>query len=110
MTREMRTPGWVKEARVPDRDVVLFLEKHTCLTTVHAAHVPLGFLRLNDRKRDDIKLSVIKTHSIAVGPWARPPVPLPGLSQASHSPFSVHIRSCCHTATKTSSSTVKMTL
>ena len=49
----MCTPGWVKEARVPDSDVVLFPEKHTCLTTVCAAHIPSGFLSLDIRKRDD---------------------------------------------------------
>ena len=29
-----------------------FPEKQTCLTTVYAAHVPLGFLFLNDRNRE----------------------------------------------------------
>ena len=33
----------------------------------------------------------------------------PALSQASHSPFSVHIRPCCRTATETYSSMVEMT-
>ena len=41
---------------LPDSDVV-FPEKHTCFTMVYAVHVPWGFLRLNDTKRDDIKLS-----------------------------------------------------
>ena len=53
----MCTSGWVKEARVPDSDVVLFPQKHPCLTTVCAAHVHSGFLCLDDRKRDDVKLS-----------------------------------------------------
>ena len=34
------------------------------------------------------------------GAWARPPVLTPALSQTCHSPFSVHIRPCCRTATK----------
>ena len=59
-----------------------FLKKHTSLTTVYAAHVPLGFLCLNGRKRDNIKLFKIKSHSIAVGLWARPPVLSPALSRA----------------------------
>ena len=79
----MCTPGRVKEARIPDND------EKTCLTTVCAAYVLLGFLCLNDRKRDDIKLSKIGNHGIVVELWARPPVLLPALSQASHSPFSV---------------------
>ena len=40
--------------------------------------------------------------------WRRPPVLLPALSQASHSPFCVHIHPCCRTATKTSSSIVEI--
>ena len=63
MTTEMCTPGWAKdarvpdsEARVPDSDVVLFPQKHPCLPTVYAAHVSSGFLCLDDRKRDDNKL------------------------------------------------------
>ena len=63
MTTEMCTPGWAKDARVPDSearvsdsDVVLFPQKHPCLPTVCAAHVPSGFLCVDDRKRDDNKL------------------------------------------------------
>ena len=52
ITRKMCTPGWVKEARVPDSDVVLFQQKHHCPTTVNEAHVPSRFLRLDDRKRE----------------------------------------------------------
>ena len=54
MTSEMRTPGWVKEARIPDSD------EKTCLMTVYAAHIPSVFLSLDDRKRDNIKLSTMK--------------------------------------------------
>ena len=39
---------------------------------VYAAHVPLRFLCLNDRKRRHLTFQ--KKHSIAVGLWARPPV------------------------------------
>ena len=86
----MCTQGWVKETRVPDSDVVLFPQKHTCLTTVYAAHVPSGFLCLDDRKRDDIKRfsKEKQNHSIAVGPWARPPELFPALWHASRSHFS----------------------
>ena len=33
-----------------------FPRKHPCLITVYATHVPSGFLCLDDRKREDIKL------------------------------------------------------
>ena len=63
---EMCTPSWVKEARVPESDVVLFPQIHTCLTTVNAAHIPLGFLSLNDRKRDDSICGAVGTSTNAV--------------------------------------------
>ena len=63
-----------------------FRKKQTCLTTVYAAHVPSGFLCLNDKKTDDIKL--FKNHSIAVGLWARPPC----CCLRFHKPVSVHPR------------------
>ena len=66
-TKEMRTPGWVKEARIPDSD------EKTCLTTVYAAHVPSGFLSLDDRKRETTS-SYSNEKSIAVEPVARPPM------------------------------------
>ena len=43
-----------------------FPQKHTCLTTVYAAHVPLGCQCLNVRKRDNITILKRKYHSIAV--------------------------------------------
>ena len=49
-------------------------QQQTCLTTVHAFHVSLGFLRFNDWKRRHQTISQKKKHSIAVGLWARPPV------------------------------------
>ena len=81
ITREMCTPGWDKEARVPDSDVVLFQQEHPCLTTVYAAHVPSRFLYLDDRKRETTSSysKEKQTNSIAVRPWARPPVLLPML-------------------------------
>ena len=49
---------WSKKARIPVRD------EKTCLRTVSAAHVNSAFLCLDDRKRDDIKLSKRKkTHT-----------------------------------------------
>ena len=106
----MCTPGWVKEAKVPDSDVVLFPQKHPCLTTAYAAHVPSRLLCLDDVKRETTSsFQQKKNHSIAVGPWARPFVLSHALSQASHSPFSVYIHTCCRTVTKTSSSTVEVT-
>ena len=89
ITREMCTPGSVKEARIPNSDVILFQRKNPSLTTVYAARVPSRFVCLDDRKRDNIKLSQ-KKHIIAVGLWARPTVLLPALSQASYSPFCAH--------------------
>ena len=55
----MRTPGWIKEARIPDSDVVFLPRKHPCIIT----HVPSGFLCLDDRKRDDIKLFKTKKNT-----------------------------------------------
>ena len=43
VARMMSTPGRVKDPRQLRR--FFFPEKQTCLTTVHAAHVPSGFLR-----------------------------------------------------------------
>ena len=53
--------------------------KKTCLMMVSAAHVTSGFLCLDDRKRDDTKPFKRNKNSIAVGPWARPPVQSPVL-------------------------------
>ena len=91
ITREMCTPGWIKEAMIPDSDVVLFPRKHPCLTTVYAAHVTSGFLCLHDRKSRHQAVrggERGKNHSTAVGQCPRPPVQLPALWQARHSPFS----------------------
>ena len=46
---------------------VVFPEKQTCLTTVHATHVPLGFLRLNGRKRRHHTFQKQKTTPL---PWS----------------------------------------
>ena len=54
-----------KRPRIPDSDVVLFQQ----LTTVYAAHVPSGFLCLDDRKRDDIKLSSLPKEKNTALPW-----------------------------------------
>ena len=43
-------------------------ETHTCLTPVYAALVPLGFACLNNRKRDDTKLSKKKKNTAL--PWS----------------------------------------
>ena len=59
--------------------VELIQARHRRVGRVYTAHVPLGFLCLNDRKRNDIKLCK-KKHSIAVVLWARPPVLQPALS------------------------------
>ena len=73
---------WVKEARVPNSDAI-----------------PLGFLCLDERTRDDICLHKRKKHTTL--PWGRghrPPVLLLALRQASHSPFFFlhgHIQPCC---------------
>ena len=94
--------------KVPDGDVVLLQQKHPCPTTVYAAHVPSGFLYLDDRKGDDIKLSPPKTkHSIAVGLWARPTVLLTALSQASHPSLCTSTRAVARPQ-KTSLSTVAL--
>ena len=74
-TREMRTPGWVKETKVPESDVALFPQKQTCLTTVYAAR-SIGFLCLNDKKRDDVKLLKKKKHSTVVCAFASQPQPV----------------------------------
>ena len=86
MTTEMCTPGWAKDARVPDSDVVLFPQKHPCLPTVYAAHVPSGFLCLNNRKRDDIKLFKRKNPQHCREAVARPPVLSLARSKVAHPP------------------------
>ena len=79
--REMSTPGWVKEARIPDSD------EKTCLTTVYAAHVPSGFLCLDDKKRETTSSYSKKQHCRgAVGTSTR--AGACASRQASHSPFS----------------------
>ena len=99
----MCTPGWIKETRIPDNDVVLFPQQQTCLTTVYADHIPSGFLCLDSRKRDDIKLLKRKknNHSIAVEQWARPRRAIACALASKPQPL--------RTATKTSSPTVEMT-
>ena len=74
------------KTRVPDSNVVLFPQKRTCLTTVCAADVPLGFLCLNDRKRETTSNYHQKKKNTAF----RRAVARRACA-SSHSPFSVHI-------------------
>ena len=79
ITREMCTPGWVKEARVPDSDVVFPWENKP----VSRRSTPLtflwGFVSATGRETTSSYPNKNK-HSIAVGLWARPPVLSPSLS------------------------------
>ena len=67
-TREMCTPGWVKEPRIPVSDG----------NPGSRQSPPLVFLRY---------FRVLTTGRERRRPWARPPVLSPVLRQASHSPF-----------------------
>ena len=70
LPRRCAHPGWVKDQGPRQRRRFFFR------STVCAAHVPSGFLCLNDRtRRHRIELS------------ARPPVLLPALQHASTAPF-----------------------
>ena len=76
------------KTKIPDGDVVslenkLVSRRSTPLT------FPSGFLRFNERTSPHCPKE--QKHSTAVDLWARPPVLLPALSQASRSPFCVHI-------------------
>ena len=78
-----------------------FPEKQTCLTTVYAAHVPLGFLFLNDRNRETTP-SYSKEKKKTTLPWNRGHV-LPCCRLRFRKPTtapSLCIRPCCRTATK----------
>ena len=104
MTRETRTPGWVKEARIPDSD-----EKnlsHDGLRRSRSFGIPPS-QRLEEIQQQTIQnkrpqhcRGGVGTSTPAVAcVFASQPQPL----------LSVHIRPCCRTATKTSSLTVQMT-
>ena len=81
--------GLGKEARVPDSDVVLVPQKHPCLTTVYAAHVPSGFCVSTTGRETTSSYSKRKNHTAS--PWVRGHTH-PGCCQ--HVPKS-HVHPCC---------------
>ena len=89
ITKEMRTPGWIKDEG-PAQRRRLFQKTHLSHDGPRRSRSS-GISASQRQEERTLKLfQTRKKRSTAVGLWARPPVLSPALSQASHSPFCGH--------------------